>query len=79
MLALNLHQIYLERFPPFGGNPEGKGGQYHRNGGQHHRNINSVEQVQEVLEAIQGKTIEELKQNLSNALILVFDFNSEHY
>jgi len=72
MLALNLHQIYLERFPPFGGNPEGKGGQYHRN-------INSVEQVQEVLEAIQGKTIEELKQNLSDALILVFDFNSEHY
>ena len=37
-----------------------------------------VGQLQEVPEAIaQGKTIEELKRNLSDALILVFDFNSE--
>ncbi len=38
-----------------------------------------VGQVQEVPEAIaQGKTIEELKHNLADALHLVFDFHSEN-
>ena len=38
-----------------------------------------VGQVQEMPEAIaQGKTIEELNQNLLQALQLVIDYNSEH-
>ena len=38
-----------------------------------------VGQVQEIPEAIaQGKTIDELKQNLTDALHLVFDYHSEH-
>jgi len=38
-----------------------------------------VGQVQEIPEAIaQGKTIEELKQNLMDALQLIIDYHREH-
>jgi len=38
-----------------------------------------VGQVQEIPEAIaQGKTIDELKQNLADALHLVFEYHSEN-